>query len=54
MKAAFALLPHQLDIASVLTTCIRKQQTTLGMSVMWQVVTLFTYASHNQSKSDLG
>lgn len=50
MKEALALLPHQLGIASVLTTCMWKQQTTLGMSVMWQVVTLFTYTSHHQSK----
>lgn len=48
MKEAFALLPHQLYIASVLATHIRKQQKTFGMTVIWQVVTLFTNTSHNQ------
>lgn len=53
MKAVFALLLHHVDISSVPTTHIGQQQTTLNMSLIWSVVTLFTYKSHNQSKIDL-
>lgn len=53
MKAVFALLLHHVDTPSVLTTHIGQQQTTLNMSLVCRVVTLFTYKSHNQSKFDL-